>query len=125
MCMSNERAKSLSKSPSFRVTHCRWRPDAVPEKRPSEWPALFDLAIDILKHFNETNGCSPSWSFGGGTALMLQIDPRESHDIERFMDDRTYLRFLTPEKKRTKMERAPASLKAGIEGAASREIGAQ
>ena len=55
----------------------------MPEKRPSQWPVLFDLAIDILKHFNEANGFSPQWSFGGGTALMLQIDHRESHDIDR------------------------------------------
>src|SRR3546814_10996490 len=74
-----------------------WRPDAVPEKRPSEWPALFDLAIDILKHFNEANGFSPSWSFGGGTALMLQLDHRERHDIDLFLDDPQYLPFLNPE----------------------------
>src|SRR3546814_16281266 len=99
MWMSNERAKSLSKSPSFRVTHCRWRPDAVPEKRPSEWPALFDLAIDILKHFNEETGFSPSWSFGGGPAIMLQIDRRESHAIDMFLDDPPYFTFFNQENK--------------------------
>src|SRR3546814_11249323 len=65
--------------------------------RPSEWPALFDLAIDILKHFYEANGFSPSWSFGGGTALMLQIDHRESHAIDLPLDDPQYLPFLNPE----------------------------
>src|SRR3546814_4694878 len=109
MGMSNSRATSLSKAPRCRVTHCRWRPDDVPEKRPSEWPALFDLAIDILKHFNEANGFSPSWSFGGGTALMLQIDHRESHDIDLFLDDPQYLPFLKPE---TRSEEHTSELKA-------------
>jgi len=28
-----------------------------------------------------------SWTFGGGTALMLQIDHRESFDVDIFLDD--------------------------------------
>src|SRR3546814_10248418 len=74
-----------------------------------------DLAIDILKHFNEANGFSPSWSFGGGTALMLQIDHRESHDIDLFLDDPQYLPFLNPETQGIKLERAPDSYQAGTD----------
>lgn len=37
------------------------------------------------------------WSFGGGTALMLQIAHRESHDIDLFIDDPQILPFLNPE----------------------------
>src|SRR3546814_10333500 len=74
-----------------------------------------DLAIDILKHFNEANGFSPSWSFGGGTALMLQIDHRESHDIDLSLDDPQYLPFLNPETQGIKLERAPDSYQAGTE----------
>lgn len=36
------------------------------------------------------------WSFGGGTAMMLQIDHRESHDIDLFIDDPQILPFLNP-----------------------------
>src|SRR3546814_13996155 len=83
--------------------------------RPSEWPALFDLAIDILKHFNEANGFSPSWSFGGGTALMLQIDHRESHDIDLFLDDPQILTFLNPETQGIKLDHAHHSYQAGTD----------
>ncbi|MEI9852257.1 MAG: nucleotidyl transferase AbiEii/AbiGii toxin family protein [Sphingomonas sp.] len=55
--------------------------------RPSEWPTLFDIAVQILRHVEAQIGFAPSWSFGGGTALMLQIDHRESHDIDLFFDD--------------------------------------
>lgn len=87
----------------------------MPEKRPSEWPALFDLAIGILKDFDEKNGFSPQWSFGGGTALMLQIDHRESHDIDLFLDDPQYLPFLNPETQGIKLDQAPDSYQAGTD----------
>ena len=87
----------------------------MPEKRPSEWPALFNVAIGILNHFKEKNGFSPQWSFGGGTALMLQIDHRESHDIDLFLDDPQYLPFLNPETQGIKLDRVPDSYQAGEE----------
>jgi len=87
----------------------------VPEKRPSEWPVLFDIAIDILIHFKEANGFTPPWSFGGGTALMLQIDHRESHDIDLFLDDPQVLPFLNPETQAIKLSRAPDSYQAGTD----------
>jgi len=66
-------------------------------QRPSQWPFLFDLAVEILHHCYKTNGFTPEWSFGGGTALMLSIDHRESHDIDIFLDDPQVLPFLNPE----------------------------
>lgn len=77
--------------------------------RPSEWPVLFDLAINILDHFESANGFTPDWSFGGGTALMLQIDHRESHDIDLFLDDPQILPFLNPETQGILLERRPDS----------------
>jgi hypothetical protein len=77
--------------------------------RPSEWPVLFDLATSILDHFEQTNGFAPDWSFGGGTALMLQIDHRESHDIDLFLDDPQILPFLNPETQGMQLERRPES----------------
>lgn len=87
----------------------------MPGKRPSEWPVLFDLAIDILAHFEKANGFLPNWSFGGGTALMLQIDHRESHDIDLFLDDPQYLPYLNPETQGIKLDRAPDSYQAGTD----------
>jgi hypothetical protein len=81
----------------------------VPVERPSEWPVLFDLAASILDHFQTTNGFMPDWSFGGGTALMLQIDHRESHDIDLFIDDPQVLSFLNPDTQGIPLERRPDS----------------
>jgi Nucleotidyl transferase AbiEii toxin, Type IV TA system len=78
-------------------------------KRSSEWPILFDLAIGILDHFHKANGFAPNWSFGGGTALMLQIDHRESHDIDLFIEDPQILPFLNPETQGIQLERRPDS----------------
>lgn len=66
------------------------------ERGPSKWPVLFDLAMEIFGHFERAIGFVPSWSFGGGTALMLQIDHRESHDIDIFLDDPQVMPFLNP-----------------------------
>ncbi|WP_298670901.1 nucleotidyl transferase AbiEii/AbiGii toxin family protein [uncultured Sphingomonas sp.] len=75
--------------------------------RPSQWPLLFDLAIEILGHFQAAQGFAPDWSFGGGTALMLQIDHRESHDIDIFLDDPQVLPFLNPETQGYAFSRRP------------------
>lgn len=77
--------------------------------RPSEWPPLFDIAVQILRHAEAQIGFTPSWSFGGGTGLMLQIDHRESHDIDLFLDDPQLLPFLNPETQGIKLERRPDS----------------
>lgn len=77
--------------------------------RPSQWPLLFDLAIDILDQFREAQGFAPDWTFGGGTALMLQIEHRESHDIDIFLDDPQLLPFLNPETQNYTLSRAPDS----------------
>jgi hypothetical protein len=37
-----------------------------------------------------------NWSFGGGTALMLQIRHRERHEIDLFIDDAQDLPCLNP-----------------------------
>ncbi|WP_374412565.1 nucleotidyl transferase AbiEii/AbiGii toxin family protein [Novosphingobium colocasiae] len=80
---------------------------AVP--RTSEWAQLFDLAVEILAQFKITNGFTPSWSFGGGTSLMLQIDHRESHDIDIFVEDPQVLPFLNPETQGYRTLRMPDS----------------
>jgi hypothetical protein len=81
----------------------------TPDRRPSQWPILFDLAIAILDRFEEAQGFKPMWSFGGGTALMLQIDHRESHDIDLFLDDPQVLPFLNPETQGYALSRSPDS----------------
>jgi len=49
-----------------------------------------------------------NWSFGGGTALMLQIKHRESHDIDLFIDDAQYIPYLNPETQGYDLALAPS-----------------
>lgn len=93
-------------------------------REPSQWPILFDLAIDIIDQASKVSGASPEWTFGGGTALMLQIDHRESFDIDLFLDDPQFLPFLNPETQGHSLSRMPdgyqtdgfGSLKLAYEG---------
>jgi len=79
----------------------------VVAQRPSQWPALFDLAVEIFDRFEAANGFFPEWSFGGGTALMLQIDHRESHDIDIFLNDAQILPYLNPATQGHALSRLP------------------
>ena len=53
----------------------------------SNWKRLFDIAMPAIDHVfrsPQTEG-TPDWTFGGGTALMLQIGHRISFDIDIFV----------------------------------------
>jgi hypothetical protein len=55
----------------------------VRNRRPSEWRRLFGIACDFIDQVRDRMGGYPfQWSFGGGTALMIQLGHRESHDID-------------------------------------------
>ena len=75
---------------------------------PSRWPELFDLAIAIINQANAQGIGMNNWSFGGGTALMLQISHRESHDIDLFIDDAQYLPYLNPQTQDYDLALAPS-----------------
>ena len=62
----------------------------------SRWYVLFDAAMSLIERAEQTIGGRFLWSFGGGTALMLQIDHRESHDVDLFVDDVQVLPYLNP-----------------------------
>ncbi|WP_199202877.1 hypothetical protein [Mesorhizobium sp. L-2-11] len=50
-------------------------------RRASEWRRLFRIATDLIDQLRQNaEGCDFEWSFGGGTAMMIQIGHRESHD---------------------------------------------
>lgn len=60
------------------------------------WEHLFDKGMACLDTFTAAGLPVPRWTFGGGTALMLQIHHRESHDIDLFLDDPQWLSYLSP-----------------------------
>jgi len=62
----------------------------------SQWESLFDQSVSIINQANSSFTLLDSWTFGGGTALMLQISHRESFDIDIFVDDPQVLPYLNP-----------------------------
>lgn len=63
--------------------------------RPGSWQALFQSALALIGDL-ETKLESPTWSFGGGTVLMLRLNHRYSKDIDLFVPDPQYLGYVTP-----------------------------
>lgn len=77
----------------------------------------------MIRQVNAEQEIIDRWTFGGGTAMMLQIDHRISHDIDIFLPDPQFLAFLDPQKHDFDFEVRPAdyngdgtrSLKLGFE----------
>lgn len=65
-------------------------------KHQSDWKRLLRIACSLIEQANKDYKYIESWSFGGGTAMMLQIDHRESHDIDIFLNDPQLLGYLNP-----------------------------
>ncbi|MCF8478730.1 MAG: nucleotidyl transferase AbiEii/AbiGii toxin family protein [Pseudolabrys sp.] len=66
------------------------------------------------------------WTFGGGTAMMLQIDHRQSRDVDIFLHDPQLLPFLDPQKHDFEFEIMPAAYEddgAGFLKLAFKDIG--
>ncbi|MCM5690351.1 hypothetical protein M8037_16395 [Sinorhizobium meliloti] len=53
----------------------------------SRWSDLFEQACRIIEQANSELTMIDGWTFGGGTALMLQIHHHESFDVDIFLDD--------------------------------------
>jgi hypothetical protein len=62
----------------------------------SDWARLFRIACSLIRQVNSEQVIIDSWSFGGGTAMMLQVGHRESHDVDIFLSDAQLLPFLDP-----------------------------
>lgn len=63
----------------------------------SRWGDLFVQAVCIIDQANSKFRLIDGWTFGGGTALMLQINHRESFDVDIFLDDPQVLPYLNPQ----------------------------
>jgi hypothetical protein len=64
----------------------------------ADWARLFRIACALIRQVNSKESIIDHWTFGGGTAMMLQIDHRESHDVDIFLFDPQPLPFLDPQK---------------------------
>lgn len=61
---------------------------------PSRWQDLLKESYNIIDAVNRDGDILGGWTFGGGTAMMLQIDHRESHDVDLFLDDPQLLPYV-------------------------------
>lgn len=87
----------------------------------SRWSELFSLALEIIDATNAESEILDYWTFGGGTALMLQIDHRESYDVDLFVGDPQVLPLLNPETQDHPMSLRPSAYSSN--GSASLRLG--
>jgi hypothetical protein len=71
------------------------------------WARHFKAGRDLIHQVNSEQTLIDDWTFGGGTAMMLQIDHRESRDVDIFMTDPQLLALLDPEKRDFTFELRP------------------
>jgi hypothetical protein len=79
----------------------------LPNHQPN-WAWLLETARGLIRQVNSEQAVIDHWTLGGGTALMLQIDHRESHDVDIFLSDPQLLSFLDPQKHDFRFEIRPA-----------------
>lgn len=76
---------------------------------PSRWEDLLDEAFRTIAAVNRDCDILDGWTFGGGTALMLQLDHRESHDVDLFLDDPQLLPYVEAAVAEMQFEIGPAT----------------
>jgi hypothetical protein len=74
----------------------------------SDWPRLFRIARALIRQVNSERELIDHWTFGGGTAMMLQVGHRESRDVDIFLSDPQLLPLLDPQKRDFQFEISPS-----------------
>jgi hypothetical protein len=72
------------------------------------WSALLRVALSLIRQVNSAEPVIDYWTLGGGTAMMIQIGHRESHDIDIFLPDPQHLAFLDPGRRDFALDSPPA-----------------
>lgn len=78
-----------------------------PPGQPADWARLLKIARALIRQVNSDQSIIDQWTLGGGTAMMLQIDHRESNDVDIFLSDPQFLSFLDPQKRDFQFEISP------------------
>jgi hypothetical protein len=61
-----------------------------------DWARLLRIASSLIRQVNADYPIVDTWSIGGGTAMMIQINHRRSDDIDIFLVDPQLLPYLDP-----------------------------
>lgn len=72
----------------MRDGHGRWLP--------SQWQKLMSLTLRAVDSVELESDVRPGWTFGGGTALALDLNHRISYDIDIFLDSAKVIQNLVP-----------------------------
>jgi Nucleotidyl transferase AbiEii toxin, Type IV TA system len=64
-------------------------------EREGIWRNIFTAALTLTDNLAKVVK-NPSWSFGGGTVLMLRLNHRQSKDVDLFVPDPQYLGYFSP-----------------------------
>lgn len=72
------------------------------------WKRLFPIACSLIDQVNSSQTVIDAWTLGGGTAMMIQIDHRDSHDIDVFLPDPQLLSLLDPKTRDFRFETPPS-----------------
>ncbi len=62
----------------------------------TQWDLLLSRALSGLGTLEHLGIGTRHWTFGGGTALMLHVEHRDSKDIDLFVTDPQLLGYLSP-----------------------------
>jgi hypothetical protein len=79
------------------------------DARRHDWAQLFRIGRNLIQQVNAEQTIIDHWTFGGGTAMMLQINHRESHDVDFFLNDAQFLAFLNPQTRDFEFEINPSA----------------
>jgi hypothetical protein len=74
----------------------------------ADWARLLRVARSIIRQANLPASIARDWTLGGGTAMMLRIAHRTSHDVDIFLSDPQLLSFLDPGKRDFELEIRPS-----------------
>lgn len=66
------------------------------ESAEAVWPVLLGRALELIDRAQEFAEQEVSWSFGGGTVLMLRLNHRHSKDVDIFLADPQLLGMFSP-----------------------------
>ena len=75
-----------------------------------DWARLLRISRSMIQEVNSEQLLIDEWTFGGGTAMMLQIDHRESRDIDIFLADPQLLALLKSGQARFQFRTTPVGL---------------
>lgn len=68
---------------------------------PSQWQRLMDLTLQAFDSVMPEGGPAPLWTFGGGTALAIDLQHRISYDLDAFVDSAGVIQSLVPVRNET------------------------